>query len=126
MLDRNVSNAASKTFNKAKSVYSSGVVPQSRPRRPKKPEWNPYKTDDDAYGRLNQKQLETRKEMFKSKNNILHSPEAKAKAVKEKVRGWGGGGGGSRAGSSCSLSTICFARHRQLSPAEKGKDHQEE
>jgi hypothetical protein len=85
MLDRGAPTPASKTFKKAKSVYSSGV-PESRPRRAKKPEWNPYKTTDDAYGRLTKKQLETRKEMFKSKNNILHSPEAKAKAAKEKVR----------------------------------------
>ena len=63
-------------------MYSTGA-PRTKARP--KPEWNPYKTTNDAYGRLTAGQQEKRREMFKSKNNILLSPEAKAKDIKEKV-----------------------------------------
>ena len=80
-LIRRVTPGMSPAFRTARDVYSSGRGCARAPRKAakKKPEWNPYQTSFTKYA-LSKEQLLRRKEQFKSKNNILLSPEGGGKA----------------------------------------------
>ncbi|GMH92053.1 hypothetical protein TrST_g11924 [Triparma strigata] len=82
-------NKPSKYHTLAKSIYSSSPAPCSSSKAKKAasppPAWNPYQSSNDKYA-LTKAQMEKRKEMFKSKNNILLSPDAAKEKKKKALR----------------------------------------